>query len=216
MRTPTPVSSSAGSIRILHVLRSIDPADGDLSRVAVQIAADQASAGHHVTLVTMDTAEVMVRAQQEFGVLPGYDRLHIYHSHDRASLAYILGSNAMQWLRPMLSKAGVIHVHGMWEALLHRAASLGRRKGIPVVATPHASRPAPAPGWLGGPLRAMLQRGWSGMLREADMVHAMDGEEVRHLHRLGIRENVRCIPVDATLGRRVTQEYPFAAAAAAS
>ena len=203
-------------MRILHVLRSIDPADGDLPRVAVQIAADQVSNGHHVTLVTMDTAEVMVRAQQEFAVLPGYNRLHIYHSHDRASLAYIFGSNAMQWLRPMLSKAGVIHVHGMWEALLHRAASLGRQKGIPVVATPHACRPAPAPGWLGRPLRATLQRGWSGMLRQADVVHAMDGEEVHLLNRLGIRENVRCIPVDANMSRRVTEEYPFAAVAAAS
>lgn len=199
------------AMRILHVLRSIDPAGGNLPRVAVRIAAEQVSAGHHVTLVTMDTAGVMVQAQSEFGGLPGYNRLHIYHSHDRASLAYIFGNNAMQWLRPMLSKVGVIHVHGMWEALLHRAARLGRRKGIPVVATPHPGLAAPAPMWLGGPLRATLRMGWSGMLRQADLVHALDGEEVRHLDRLGIRSNVRCIPVDAAMARRVTEEYPVAA-----
>ena len=198
----------ATPIRILHVLRSIDPVDGDLPRMAVRMAVEQVSAGCHVTVVTMDTADVMVHAQAEYGGLPGYNRLHIIHSHDRASLAYVFGSNAMQWLRPMVPMVRILHVHGMWEALLHRAARLGRRNGVPVVVTPHSNRPPPAPAWLGGPLRAALRVGWSDMLRQAALVHVLDGDDARHLEHLGVRANVRCIPDGESMARRILEEYP--------
>jgi hypothetical protein len=202
------------SIRILHVLRSIDPSGGDLPRVAVRIAAEQVSVGHHVTLVTMDATGVMVRAQAEFGELPGYNRIHIYHSRDRDSLSYIFGNSAMQMAAPHDSKGG----------------DHSPSRNVGGFASPHRAPRSPAghPGRCDAP--PLPRRAGAGVAGRTPSRHPANGLE-RHVAPGGhgpragrggcppprpARHPRQCAlhPFNAAMARRVTEEYPLATTAA--
>ena len=197
------------SIHILHVTRTLDPGEGLQPRLAVRIAAEQAEAGHKVTLLTMDNANVMVHAQREYGHLAGYQRIHIHHSHEKFGCSYLFGNSAIQWMQPIVSRLSVIHLHGMWEALLRRAAKLGRMHGVPVVVTPHPCQGAYAPRFAQPLLDLMMRASWSGLLRRAAMVHAMDEEDERRLRAMGLRENLYHVPDGREMTERVTHSYPL-------
>ena len=197
------------AIRILHVTRTLDPSEGLLPRLAVRIAAEQAEAGHNVTLLTMDNTHTMVHAQQAYGHLAGYQRIHIYHSRERGGLSYLFGNSAIQWMRPIVTRLSVIHLHGMWEALLRRAAQLGRKHGVPVVVTPHPCHAAPAPRFTRPVLDLMMRVSWSGLLKQAAMVHALDDGDERRLREMGLRENIFHLPDGMELAARVTHSYPL-------
>ena len=196
-------------IRILHVTRTLDPAEGLLPLTAVRIASEQAEAGHHVTLLTMDCTGVMVSAQRAYGQHPGYARIHLYHSHDRGSWSYLFGNTAIQWMLPIAPQLSVIHLHGMWEALLRRAAMIGTRHAVPVVVTPHPLRAPPAPRCTHALLALAMRFKWVSLLRQAAMVHALDEEEDRRLREMGLRDNIYHVPDGRELAERVTHSYPI-------
>lgn len=196
-------------LRILHVTRTLDPEEGLLPRIAVRIASEQAEAGHQVTLLTMDCAGVMVSAQRAYGHHPGYARIHLYHSHDRGSLSYLFGNTAIQWMLPIAPRLSVIHLHGMWEAVLRRAAAVGARHAVPVVVTPHPLLAPPAPRCTHALLALVMRMRWSALLRQAAMVHALDDEDDRRLREMGLRDNIYHVPDGGELTERVTHSYPI-------
>ena len=62
-------------IRILHVIQTIHPVESASSRLAVLMAASQAADGHHVRLLTGDSAATMILAEKAFESYDGFRRI---------------------------------------------------------------------------------------------------------------------------------------------
>ena len=201
------------TIRVLHVIQTIHPMESASSRLAVLIAASQAADGHQVRLLTGDSAATMILAEKAFESYDGFRRIFITHAHDQAKVGYILGSHAAELLPGLIAKADILHVHGVWEALLHRAAMIACRKGVPIVVSTHGLKNA----LFTGPLRPLkgllLALGWKKLLQHAALVHALDAEEEEELGQLGIQDRVRVVPDSLDIGTDLLEIYPTKKAA---
>ena len=195
-------------IRILHVVQTIHPVESASSRLTVLIAASQAAEGHEVRLLTGDNAATMVLAEKAFESYDGFRRIRITHAYDSAKIGYVLGSHAAEHLPGLLDRCDILHVHGVWEALLHRAAMIASRKGVPIVVTPHGLKN----NIFEGPLRPLkgllLAVGWKKLLQHASLVHALDAEEEAEIGRMGMQNRIRVVPDSLGIGAELLEAYP--------
>lgn len=200
-------------IHILHVIQTIHPVQSASSRIAVLMAASQAAKGHHVQILTQDNAATMILAERAFESYDGFRRISITHAHDPAKIGYFLGSHASVYLPGLIAKIDILHVHGVWETLLHRAAILASRNSVPIVVTPHGLKKE----IFEGPLRPLkgllLSVGWKKLLQHASLVHALDSEEEEEIGRLGIQDRVRVVPDSLDIGTDLLEIYPTKSAA---
>ena len=200
-------------IRILHVTQTIHPVESASSRVAVLMAASQAANGHQVRLLTGDSAATMILAEKAFESYDGFRRLRITHAHDHARMGHVLGSHAAEHLPGLIANTDILHVHGIWEAILHRAAMIASRKGVPIVVSTHGLKNE----LFTGPLRPLkgllLAMGWKKLLQHAALVHALDSEEEEEIGRLGLQDRVRVVPDSLDIGTDMLAFYPSIAPA---
>ena len=201
------------SMGILHVTRTLHPVECPISRLAAMIAAAQAAAGCRVCILTEDNAQTMVLAEKAFEAYDGFNRVRIIHAHDRDKLGYFLGSHAIEQLPGLLAKADILHVHGVWEVFLHRAARMASRRRIPVVVSPHGLRNAMLEGALRPFQGLLLSLGWKTLLRRAALLHALDEDEENTLGRMGFKDRVRVVADSLDMGNDLIGAYPAPACA---
>jgi glycosyltransferase involved in cell wall biosynthesis len=116
---------TATPLRILHVIRSIDPRSGGTYEGARCLSACQLAHGHLVETVTLD-APGLVHA------MPG-----VVHAVGPGVGAYGRTTALDRWLTDQLARFAVVVVHGLWQyhGFATRRACL--RAGIPYAVFPH-------------------------------------------------------------------------------
>src|SRR4051794_25081545 len=107
-------------MRIAHVLRTLDPVAGRPPMVATRLATAQAQLGHTVTLV----------ANGHPAQLPP-------EWFPRVSGPLPIVAPSPPDLSSIVANSDAIHLHGVWDTILYRAAAHARCRGIPYVVTPH-------------------------------------------------------------------------------
>ncbi len=121
---------AAPSIRVLHVTWSIDPVKGSGPGDALRaLASEQARTGLKVSIVTADAPpgiEAIAAPLRQAGI--------VVHSIGPVRQFLTIGRNARDALRDVLaSGVDVVHIHGMWQHLLHSAAVEAHRAGVPYI-----------------------------------------------------------------------------------
>ena len=100
----------------------------------------------------------------------------------------------------------IAHIHGLWSPLLHHASQWARRKGIPVVWSPHGMLQKWAlknKWWKKFAALALYQ--WRD-LRSAALLHATAQSEVEDIRRLGLRNKVVIAPLGVRLPESVGRD----------
>lgn len=112
-------------MRILHLLRSIDPTTGGTSEGARTLVQAQREAGHQTVTVALDAPELV-------HAMPG-------EVHLLGPVASTYGRTAAldHWLAEHVSTCAVVVVHGLWQYHGYAARRACRRAGIPYVVFPH-------------------------------------------------------------------------------
>lgn len=124
-------------MRILHVIASIDPTHGGPSTCAPGLAAAQAHAGHDVTFVYHRTAsqrEIMESVESNVDYIADLTLVDIPQD---TIVESILASNAARTLRGLIASSDVVHIHGIWDPIVIRAAGNALALGKQYVITPH-------------------------------------------------------------------------------
>src|SRR5947207_14473446 len=114
------------SLRILHVTSGIDPRQGGPSTALLAMTAAQVDAGLHVTLASTfahDFRDELVQRLRAASV-----NVELIGPTSRP-LAWHRQIKPM--LRRLIADADVVHVHGLWEEIQHRAAVESRRASVP-------------------------------------------------------------------------------------
>lgn len=127
----------AQTMNILHVIASVKPRDGGPSVCAPSLAASQARLGHEVTLAYHgENGEGSDLDWARYSI-PHIDLVEWVDVPRGRGLARLTAAAATQGLAQYIGAADVVHLHGVWDPLVLRVASLAFRSNTNYVITPH-------------------------------------------------------------------------------
>jgi glycosyltransferase involved in cell wall biosynthesis len=184
-------------VKIVHAVRTIDPASGGLPIVPVRLGAAQAALGHSaVVLAERDAAfaEAVL-----FRDIPGADRVGRL-GVTRAGPAAMCGVGPV-WgeLRDHLRDADVVHIHGVWEPLLWVAAKMAGAVGRPYVVAAHGMLDPWSLAQKRWKKRLAMALGWRALLNRAAALHLLNDDERRLVADLGLTAPTFIIPIGVPL-----------------
>jgi glycosyltransferase involved in cell wall biosynthesis len=184
-------------VKIVHVVRTIDPAAGGLPIVPVRLAAAQAVLGHSAfVLAELDAAFADAVL---FRDVPGGDRVGRL-SVTPAGAAAMLGRGSV-WddLREHLRGMDIVHIHGLWEPVLWAAAKTARSLGRPYVLAAHGMLDPWSLAQKRWKKRLALALGWRGILNRAAALHLLNEDERRLVADFGLIAPTAIIPIGVPL-----------------
>lgn len=118
-------------MKIIHIIGSFDPAKGGPQAVVVRLAAAQAAFGHDVTIISYSDDEIDYRAAKATASIPGYQKVRTLMLPMPGLRETLTGSRVAKALSPLIASADFVHMHGVWEIILLRAAMLCRTYHVP-------------------------------------------------------------------------------------
>jgi glycosyltransferase involved in cell wall biosynthesis len=153
-------------MQILHVIANLNFAAGGPPVVCSRLAAAQAKLGHEVYLAYQSDQNPPVgepaasgagstpsrgaastpgvvqtpasaSSESQLAAIPDFDRVRRIVVADTSRLDAILGRRAMAHLAPAIASADIVHIHGIWNAILRAAAAQCRAARKPYIVFAH-------------------------------------------------------------------------------
>ena len=185
-------------MRILHVIATLDPKAGGPPAVALRLAAAQSLQGHEVTILAHADPEAAPRTLKSLEGIPGIASVRLATLPPPASLSEkVRGQSVRAWMRANLAGTQVLHLHGVWEAILRVAGECARARGIPYALVPHGMLdPWCMTRSLSTRLKkgAALALGYRSLLDHAAFLHTLNADEELGMRPLGLRAPCEVIP----------------------
>ena len=117
----------------------MDPATGGPPAVAARLAAGQASAlgsAGSVTILTHESPGRQTQIQQSLNGIPSIQSV-AFIDVDLPKFGAWIAPKAAAMLRQQVSKSDIVHLHGVWDPIVWKAAALARGARVPYIVTPH-------------------------------------------------------------------------------
>jgi len=181
-------------MRILHVVRTLDPAEGGPPQVAVRLAAAQAAHGHEVHLLYHAPAKSTGRVDDQLAAVPHRKLLHFHPIADPGLLERLAARRARASLRRLMPAVDFVHIHGLWGAILFGAAAEARRRGVPYCFRPAGMLDPWSLRQGAWKKRLALRAGYRRALDRATFIHALNDDERRLIEPLGLRAPAAVLP----------------------
>ena len=122
-------------MKIVHVIESIDPAKGGPSQSTPSLAAAQALLGHNVVLIFEQTAANQ-SAEKWDNSIPHLEKLEIVGVLKQSIVKTMFTTGTSSTLDAHIASCDIVHLHGVWDAILSRAVKLARLHDKPYVIAP--------------------------------------------------------------------------------
>ena len=122
----------ASTLRVLHVISSLDPLAGGPTASLIGMAIAQAQSGLEVSILSTFAAKAPVEVIEELRragikgemIGPTTGRLMKHPELARRTDSAV-------------AQADIVHIHAMWEEVQHQAARASQRRGVPYLIQPH-------------------------------------------------------------------------------
>lgn len=181
-------------MKILHIVCGLAPDVGGPGIIAASLASAQARLGHDVILFGNYDRAQESSVKNTFSQFPGSELVRIVNTGNSGVFEHLVPFRGWKLLYPLIDKSSVIHLHGMWDPLLHLAYLLARRHNARYVMMPHSMLHP----WE-------MQRYWffkrvwiafeiRTMLTNATFVHAGTNSEVDFIRHISPNAKFRVIP----------------------
>jgi len=160
-------------MRILHVITGMRKAAGTSVFVG-ELAREQVVRGHHVTIV--------------------HREIWRKDNYELDSKIEFVGEPDF-WASAEGRSYDIVHIHGLWEPMLHRFAAYARKHGVKIVWSPHGGLTKWAMHnhwWKKLPIWFLCQK---RDLRLAAAIHVTAQSEVEDVHRLGFANRIIVAPL---------------------
>ncbi|HEY4188093.1 MAG TPA: glycosyltransferase [Polyangia bacterium] len=181
-------------MKLVHVVSTLDPAGGGPPQVAVRLAAAQAARGHDVHLVFHATTADKPRVAQQLERVPHQDRLHLHPVTDPSRLERLSGARAGRLLERLVRSADFVHIHGVWGALLRRAARVSQKLGVPYCFRPAGMLDPWSLAQKRWKKQLALWFGYRAALDAASFIHVLNEDEQKLMAPLALRAEAVVIP----------------------
>ncbi len=181
-------------MRIIHVVNSMDPATGGPPSVVARLAAAQAGAGHSVTIFCRESPGIDVRHHSAFTGIPGIDRVTWQFCPIRGFVDKYLAFADRRALRALLKPDDILHLHGVWCAIVGAAAHIADALSLRYAVTIHGVFNPASIAQKRWKKTLSLWLGRRKLLKRAAFIHAVNEDEVIGLQRQHIDTPVSIIP----------------------
>ncbi|HTU65471.1 MAG TPA: glycosyltransferase [Steroidobacteraceae bacterium] len=190
------------SVRIAHVIQSIDPKFGGPSAVVMQLARAQAKLGAEVSIVTVSSENERRCFDDWIARLGAETNLRLVTWPG----GWIHNLRVDAQVRELLERHDVVHVHGVWDSLVTRCLMALRSASARLVLAPHGMLTR----WSLGQKAAKKTLVWNLWMRSAltrvDRFHVLNDGEGQELRALlpgacvGVLPNGTDLPAPAERG----------------
>ena len=181
-------------MKIVHVIGSFDPAKGGPQAVVVRLAAAQASLGHDVTIVSYSDDEINYRAVKATAAIPDFGKVRTFLLAMPDIREKFLGSHAAKAMSSLIRSADFVHIHGVWESNLLRAAMLCRRYRVAYCICCCGMLDVWSMQQKAWKKKLALKLGFRKMLDGAAFIQALNQDEIELMRPLGLKPPSIIIP----------------------
>ena len=181
-------------MKILHIVRSLDPAMGGLPAVVARLAAGQALLGHDVSIAAYSDPGNNLAVSEFLESIPYMDNIKILDCGKENYLEHITAGGAFYRIKGAAQDHDVVHLHGIWDSILLAAARAAKVRGIPYVVTPHGMLDPWSLGQKSWKKRLALRLRNRSMLTGALFIHVLNEDEQVLATPLGLETAFEVIP----------------------
>lgn len=181
-------------MKIIHVIGSFDPAKGGPQAVVVRLAAAQASLGHEVTIISYSDDEINHRAVKATAEIPDFGKVRTVLLAMPNMREKFLANRAAKAMASLIRSADFVHMHGVWETNLLRAAMLCRRYHIAYCICCCGMLDVWSMQQKGWKKKLALKLGFRRMLDGAAFIQALNQDEIELMRPLGLKPPSVIIP----------------------
>lgn len=181
-------------MKILHVIASLDPADGGPPAIASRLAAAQARLGHEVAVLAYARPEGAAVLKHALIAIPDIGRCRLELVPTDGWREHIFAASARGRCEHLLRDADVAHLHGVWDHLLLVAARTARRHGRRYVVLANGMLEPWSLEQRKWKKKLAMALGYRRMLDEALFVHTGNADERALLAPLRLRCPVEVFP----------------------
>lgn len=181
-------------MKIIHVIDSLDPASGGPALVSISLAAAQAGLGHEVIILHNDRAACAADIAKAHSIIPGADKVQTINLNCPGWFEKITSLKARPHLHQLIEPGSFVHLHGVWEPTLWRAAALAHARGAGYAVRPlsllhpwQMERHV----WL---KKIVFWLGARRMLEQASFIHALNRDEVQFVKKYAPKTPIEVIP----------------------
>jgi len=182
-------------VKIVHLANSLDPDAGGPPVVVSRLAAAQAALGHDVIILGGRAEDRDEHTRKFLNETPGIERVEIcctaLHSQGLAGLLF--GGETESELE-RLAPIDVLHLHGVWDPVLVRAAAWCRKRGVPYVLCPHGMLDDWSLQQGAAKKKFALAITHRALTRRAGTIHVLNEHEKTTIGRLGFGTRMDVIP----------------------
>jgi glycosyltransferase involved in cell wall biosynthesis len=180
-------------MRIIHVVKTLDPVCGGPPVIAVRLACAQASLGHEVHIISYirrDEADIQESLQR----IPKIEKIKLSFLARPNLIEKVLGWNARKTCLKLFPGAQMVHLHEVWDTIVRVAANTARRLSIPYFLTPHGALDSWSMEQKPQKKRLALAICYRRMIQNASCVHFHSSSEAKLLEPLHTSVPVCIIP----------------------
>lgn len=182
------------SMKIVHVIETLDPSYGGPSVSAPSTAAAQAAHGHEVSIVFYyvgDTAETFRSLKEN---IPGIDQVNLIAIARETRQETIFASAAKAQLKTLIATADIVHLQGVWRPILLNAAKIAQTLNKRYVISPRGMLDPWSLQQKAWKKKLGLYLGWKKAIDKAHFIHALNKAEAELLAPLNIKAPVKVFP----------------------
>jgi glycosyltransferase involved in cell wall biosynthesis len=193
---PLTTNSSAykRTMRILHVIISLDPAIGGPPAVVPRLAAAQAALGYEVHLATYRFTQHGCAAHESLRNIPFFEKVGKHELDPPNRLERLTARRARRGLSDLAAGIDILHLHGVWDPIVRVAADVARSASLPYAVTPHGMLDPWSLRQSAAKKRIALLLGYRKMLTGACFLHALNADEKRLIEPLELACPIEVIP----------------------
>jgi glycosyltransferase involved in cell wall biosynthesis len=181
-------------MKIIHVVASLDPAQGGPARSTPSLAAAQAKLGHDVTLFYNAAPDRMEDIKVSTASIPHFDLVNIVTCPQPGGLEKYTGNRAGRIFKTILDKNTVIHIHGLWLPIFQKAASLSIKQGAKYIIAPRGMLNPWSLNQRSWKKKLALHLIWRRLLNHAFFLHVLNADEKKFITSLNLSCTMKIIP----------------------
>jgi glycosyltransferase involved in cell wall biosynthesis len=181
-------------MKIVHIIDSLNPAHGGPSVSSPSLAAAQSELGHDVSIVCqLDNGAI--GGNDTAGInIPNFSSVQLHRIPKSGILDDFFAATAAKKLKDVVHQCDIMHLHGIWDPILLRAAKIGLKFEKDFVFAPRGTLHP----W------SLAQKRWKKqivlnfilkrVLAKSAFIHALNEAEAHFVGSLGLKTPVKIFP----------------------
>jgi glycosyltransferase involved in cell wall biosynthesis len=179
---------------ILHVIESLDPATGGPALVSISLAAAQARLGNKVSILCNNDPKRRPDIVKAHAIIPGADLVDIVDLASPGLAEKLLSIKALPLLRKLIHRGSFVHLHGVWEPTLWRAAAIAHERGAGYAVRPLSLLHPWQMKRFVVAKKIAFALGVQRMLDQASFIHALNEDEVIFVRKYAPKARIEVLP----------------------